>query len=620
MEDHKTFFSDKGLGKSDITLIEGDEICQEDAEVAKILNEFFNNAVTSLNIAIPDEYKSEESAVSNDPIEKILSKFVNHPSIKMINDNVEKGNFCFSALTVADVEKEIKALDSKKASMSSSIPAKILKENSDIFSNPLTNIINNDISNSCFDGGLKLADLTPVHKGDETTNKKNYRNVSLLPVVSKIFEKLMQSQISIYTEKFLSPFLCGYRKGYSAQHALLSMLEKWRISLDKGGYGGGVLMDLSKAFDTLDHDLLIAKLYAYGFDKNSLRLIKSYLSDRWQRTKINSSYSSWSELLKGVPQGSVLGPLLFNLYINDLFFVIMTDICNYADDTTPYSVDMSLEKLMTKLECAIKSALEWFRYNGMKLNGSKCHLLICGHKYESMICKVEDALVIETHLVKLLGIKIESQLTFNNHLEIVCRKASQKLNALSRLCAIIPFGKRKMLMQAFFNSQFSYSPLVWMFHSRRINRKIDNLHYRALRMVYLDEKSSFEELLRKDGSVTIHHRNLQFLATEMFKVDKGLAPIFMNDIFPRNTNSFAENVSSHTRSKPNYYNYSNPRTVNYGLETLRSFGPKLWNMIPKDLKNISTLTVFKRKIKKWIPQDCPCRLCKSYLPQLGYIS
>ena len=128
MEDHKTFFSDKGLGKSDITLIEGDEICQEDAEVAKILNEFFNNAVTSLNIAIPDEYKSEESAVSNDPIEKILSKFVNHPSIKMINDNVEKGNFCFSALTVADVEKEIKALDSKKASMSSSIPANILKE------------------------------------------------------------------------------------------------------------------------------------------------------------------------------------------------------------------------------------------------------------------------------------------------------------------------------------------------------------------------------------------------------------------------------------------------------------------------------------------------------------
>ena len=113
------------------------------------------------------------------------------------------------------------------------------------------------------------------------------------------------------------------------------MLEKWRISLDNGGYGGGVLTDLSKAFDTLDHDLLIAKLYAYGFDKRSLRLIKSYLSDRWQRTKINNSYSSWSALLVGVPDGSVLGPFLFNLFINDLFSVIKTNICNYADDTTP---------------------------------------------------------------------------------------------------------------------------------------------------------------------------------------------------------------------------------------------------------------------------------------------
>ena len=156
---------------------------------------------------------------------------------------------------------------------------------------------------------------------------------------------------------------------------------------------------------------------------------------------------------------------------------------------------------MEKLQCATKSAMEWFHYNGMKLNFSKCHLLVCGHKFESMILKIENTMVIETNLVKLLGIKIESELTFNKYMETVCKKASQKLNALSRLCTFIPFHKRKLLMNAFFESQFSYSPLVWMFHSRQVNSKVNSLHYRALRMVYFDKTSSFEELLIKDGSV-----------------------------------------------------------------------------------------------------------------------
>ena len=397
------------------------------------------------------------------------------------------------------------------------------------------------------------------------------------------------------------------------------MLEKWRVSLDNRGYGGGVLMDLSKAFDTLDHDLLIAKLYAYGFSKDALNFIRSYLSDRWQRVKINTSYSTWEELVKGVPQGSVLGPLLFNLYINDLFFIITSDICNYADDTTPHAVDMKLEMLMAKLENAVDKALKWFRDNAMKLNSSKCKLLICGHKFETMICKIGISNVIETHEVKLLGVKIESDLTFTSHLETICKTASQKLNALSRLCSIIPFNKRKMLMQAFFLSQFSYCPLVWMCHSRKVNTRINNLHNRALRLVYRDENSSFEELLQKDGSVTIHHRNLQFLAIEMYKVFRGLAPRFMSDVFGINGNANTENVSANTRSHNFFYNPSNPRTVNNGLETVGSLGPKIWALIPNEMKSISSLPLFKAKIKKWTPHECPCRLCRSFIPQLGFL-
>ena len=136
----------------------------------------------------------------------------------------------------------------------------------------------------------------------------------------KIFERNMYDQISIYIETYLSPFLCGFRKGFSTQHCLTVMLERWKKALDKGTLAGAILTDLSKAFDCLNHELLIAKLNAYGFDLTSLTYIYSYLSDRKQRTKVNNCLSSWSSIKSVVPQGSILGPLLFNIYLNDIFF------------------------------------------------------------------------------------------------------------------------------------------------------------------------------------------------------------------------------------------------------------------------------------------------------------
>ena len=145
--------------------------------------------------------------------------------------------FPLNKVSLVDVRSVIAALDVKKASACNSISSKFIKEYSAICSKPITDVINNGITNSCFDVCLKCADLTPVYKAEETTNKKKYRNVSLLPALSKIFEKLLHTQIDDYMENFLSPFLCGYRKGYSAQYALIVMLEKWEMSLDKGGMG-----------------------------------------------------------------------------------------------------------------------------------------------------------------------------------------------------------------------------------------------------------------------------------------------------------------------------------------------------------------------------------------------
>ena len=188
--------------------------------------------------------------------------------------------------------------------------------------------------------------------------------------------------------------MCDYRNGFSTQHALLSLIEKWKDVLDNKGYGEAIPMDLSKAFGTINHDLLVAKLHVYGFSKESLKLIKSYLTNRWQRTKLNTGFSKWTEILLRVPQGSVLGPLLFNIYINDLFFLTeKANVCNYADNTTFYACDSDLNYLISRLEQDSVLAIEWFDCNYMKLNQNKCHLLILGHKYESVwanigFCKI----------------------------------------------------------------------------------------------------------------------------------------------------------------------------------------------------------------------------------------
>ena len=178
---------------------------------------------------------------------------------------------------------------------------------------------------------------------------------------------------------------------------------------------------LKSFFDTVNRDLLIAKLNAYGFTKNSLRLIKSYLSNRWQRTKINSSFSSWTELLLGVPQGSVLGPLLFNICINDLFCLTeSTNVCSYADDTTFHACDMDLENFVRRLEHGSMLAIEWFESNYMKLNQDKCHFLLSEHKYEMIWANIGQTKIWESRKQKLLGIIIDRNLRFDEYVLNQC--------------------------------------------------------------------------------------------------------------------------------------------------------------------------------------------------------
>ena len=190
------------------------------------------------------------------------------------------------------------------------------------------------------------------------------------------------------------------------------------------------------------------------------------------------------------------------------------DIANYADDTTPYSVKTTTDALMHALETDTNILIKWFQDNYLKLNTDKCHLLVSTHKERVFINAADDIIECEIS-VKLLGVTIDNK--FHGHVPIICKKASQKLHASARISNLTSKDKLRILMKAFIESQFGYCPLIWMFHSRTLNNRINRLHERTLRLVYKDSHLTCQELLHKDKSFSIHHRNLQKLAIEMYK-------------------------------------------------------------------------------------------------------
>ena len=472
----KSFFTDKGVNHDNITLVENDETVTDNKEISETLNNFFSEVVTNFNLP---QYHDPTVNVDDieDPVARSVEKYKNHPSIRLIKENYRNTNniFHFENVSVKEIEKELKKLLSSKAAQDTDIPTKVIKDNINIFTPILLDEFNKSLALGIFPSSMKLANITPVFKKDDRTDKSNYRPTSILPNLPKVFEKCIYNQLSIFFDKVLPKYQCGFRKGFSAQHCLLKLLEQWKESVDQGLVLGALLTDLSKAFDYLSHELLVAKLSAYGMEDSAVRFVSDYLTNRKQRTKIGNNYSSWRYAVFGVPQGSIIGPLLFNIYLCDLFLLVCNiDVASYADDTTPYVTGDKIESTVKQHEQATKLLFQWFSDNQMKGNEDKCHVLISTK--ENVCVNIGATQITNSACEKLLGIKVDSSLNFEDHIGSICKKAGAKLNALTRITNHMPFQKRKLLMNAFFTSQFSYYPLTWMFRSRKLNNNINRLH------------------------------------------------------------------------------------------------------------------------------------------------
>ena len=301
-----------------------------------------------------------------------------------------------------------------------------------------------------------------------------------------------------------------------------------------------ILMDLSKAFDCMPHDLLIAKLKAYGFGLQGLRLIANYLSDRKQRVKVGSTHSDWLQTKTGVPRGSVLGPLLFNIFLNDFIYIVEhLEVCNFPDDNTIFSCDDTFESVASNLEQDMSQAVSWFKTNQMVANLSKFQVMLLGLKTDdSIVLDIGNVSIDVVSSVKLLGITIDSKLKSDQHVAKLCQRANNKISAFSRISHYLNEKQSRLLYNSFIMSQFNYCPLIWMFCGKVAINDLNRTHKRALRILLNDYTSTFNELLHRVNECTIHQKNLQKLMLEVYNSLTQQNPSFLWDMFHEKDNKY----------------------------------------------------------------------------------
>ena len=388
----RPFISNKGTHDNHIMLDENGELIKENREVSETLNNFYVNIVEQTTGMKPSQDSFSKTDSVDEQLDIIIEKYKAHPSIQKIKENSPfLSHFSLSCATEDMILRILLSLNVTKGAGYDTLPPKVIRLVSTIIALPLTGIINLSITKGIFPDLLKTARVAPAFKKEDRSKKENYRPISILNTFSKVFERFVLDQLIPFFNETMSKFVSAYRKNVSCQNVLLRLTEQWREYLDNNKLVGAVLMDLSKAFDSLPHDLLVAKLAAYGFDRNTLKLFHSYLEDRKQVVKVKGFVGILKEIISGVPQGSILGPILFNIFINDLFYFVDGDnLHNFADDNTLSDQADSIGELVENLQYLCKVANDWMDHNNMIADPSKFHAILL-----SKNCSLTDRIQIK---------------------------------------------------------------------------------------------------------------------------------------------------------------------------------------------------------------------------------
>ena len=523
--------------------------------------------------------------------------------------------FAFTAVTELDVIKTVRSISSNACGVDE-INIFVLKLLLPRISGILTHIINISFEHCIFPDRWKLATITPIPKILCPLKPSDFRPISLLPTLSKIIEKLANREIVEYLVKhcLLDPNQSAYRKYHSTTTALLKITDDILESIEDSEVSIMVFLDFSKAFDTVNHRLLLEKLKILGFDGSSCDWIKSYLSNRYQRVKHGDKVSDWKKIKNGVPQGSILGPLLFTILTSDMRKCFhFGNYHEYADDTTEYK-NTTIENIndsIQELNQDMQRIGEYCKNNILKLNEGKCEFLIVGskHNIKKLTDKILDPIIINDKPIKRvltarsLGLNYDELLSWNKQVNICIGRAISKFKEFYNCKRMLSLESKKILCESNVLSQFNYADVVYMNMNKILQYKIQKIQNICVRFIFNCKSKkdvSVSALRKKLGWFSMSERRTIHGLTFMFKIANGFAPNYLSDLITFTNEIHRVNTRS---SRRNCIWISKDIKTKSRRNALIFCMSNLYNKLPEDIITSASVNMFKDKLNKYICEN-----------------